>query len=219
MIQIENLEFSYTSEAFMRIPRFKIESGEKVFLAGPSGSGKTTFLEIVSGILQAEKGKCLVVGEDFVRLNPTERDRVRKKSMSLIFQNFNLIPYLSVEKNILLPFWLGFQDERTPEEIQKQMLELLEKLGIEKLRLSSVTQLSQGQAQRVAAARAFLKKPKILLADEPISALDYDHRDQFLKILFDLCTTHQTSLIFVSHDRSLERLFHRTQSVLEWRVK
>lgn len=218
LIDIQNLEFGYGNDLLLKIPSWQLKQGERIFLAGPSGSGKTTFLEIISGILQPQKGQYQFEGKDLISKSSTERDEVRKQSMSLIFQNFNLVPYLNVEENILLPFWLGYKDSRSEIELKKEISVSLEKLGLRGMEYRKITELSQGQQQRVAAARAFLKRPKLLLADEPTSALDMDHREAFLKVLFEMAEASKTSLIFVSHDRNLEKLFHSTLSINDWRV-
>lgn len=218
LIKIQNLEFGYNDKPLLKIPFWELTAGERIFLAGPSGSGKTTFLELVSGILQPQNGTYEFDNQNMVSLSPHARDEVRKKSMSLIFQNFNLIPYLTVEENILLPFWLGYRDSRTHDQLQNELSNLLNQLGLSGFEKRPITELSQGQQQRVAAVRAFLKKPKLLLADEPTSALDTDHREAFLKVLFQLAEVSNTALIFVSHDRGLEKLFHKTITISDWRV-
>ena len=218
IIEIEKLKFSYPGqEPTLQISNFRMQVGEKIFLAGPSGSGKTTFLELIAGLLDPNEGKLQVLSQNFAKLNSSLKDQIRKKEMSFMFQSFNLVPYLSVEENILLPFWLGFSDSRTQAEVEESLAKLLSDLGIGELRKKKATDLSVGQSQRVAAARAFLKKPKLLLADEPTSALDWDHRNAFLKTLFEIAREMETSIIFVSHDRSLQTLFDRVQEIGEWK--
>ena len=218
IIEVSNLKFSYGAEApTLKIADFKLNEGEKIFLSGNSGSGKTTFLELVAGLLHPTEGKLKVLGEDFSQISAGQKDLIRKKSMSFIFQSFNLVPYLSVEENIRLPFWLGFKDDRANEQVTADLQKLVSDLGIQSLQNKKVTELSFGQSQRVAAARAFLKRPQLLLADEPTSALDVDHRNAFLNVLFDLAKTYKTSMIFVSHDKSLQTQFDRTINIGEWK--
>ena len=171
----------------------------------------------MAGLLHPTEGKLKVLGEDFSQISAGQKDLIRKKSMSFIFQSFNLVPYLSVEENIRLPFWLGFKDDRANEQVTADLQKLISDLGIQSLQNKKVTELSFGQSQRVAAARAFLKRPQLLLADEPTSALDVDHRNAFLNVLFDLAKTYKTSMIFVSHDKSLQTQFDRTINVGEWK--
>ncbi len=217
LISLHNLEFGYqSSKPLLIIPHWELKSGEKIFLAGPSGSGKTTFLEILSGILEPQKGEYLFDGKNLVGMSSGQRDQIRKHHMSLIFQNFNLIPYLNVEENILLPYWLGYSDGRKHDELKSKAHELLTRLGLGGHARSSVTQLSHGQQQRVAAVRTLLKRPRLILADEPTSALDSDARESFLKLLLEMATECQAALIFVSHDRSFENLFQRTCHLRDW---
>jgi putative ABC transport system ATP-binding protein len=218
IIEAQNLLFSYTpQQPVIKISNFILEKGEKIFLGGPSGSGKTTFLELIAGLLHPTSGSLKILGEDFSNPNSKIKDNLRKKTMSFIFQNFNLVPYLSVEENIRLPFWLGFRDDRSEKQVTDDLNKLIQNLGIDSLREKKVTALSFGQSQRVAAARAFLKRPRLLLADEPTSALDTDHRDAFLNVLFDLAKDYKTSMIFVSHDRGLQSRFDRILEIGEWK--
>lgn len=206
-IDIKDLKFSYGSTAVLDVESLKIESGEIVFLFGPSGSGKSTLLELLAGILQGS-GKLSVGGRDLSQMSLSELDHYRAENIGYIFQSFNLIPYLSVLENIELPF-LFKKGQHTEEELQS----LIGDLGLAPYIHRKVSMLSVGQQQRVAVARALIKRPKIILADEPTSALDYDHREKFLKILFELCRKHKTSVLFVSHDRSIEKLFDRSVSL------
>jgi putative ABC transport system ATP-binding protein len=219
VIEVRNLIFTYANQdvPVLKISQFELGVGEKVFLAGPSGSGKTTFLELIAGLLHPSAGSLKVLNEDFSKEDARHKDIVRKNLMSFIFQSFNLVPYLNVEENIRLPFWLGFRDERTEEQVGHDLQNLLRGLGIESLQHKKVTELSFGQSQRVAAARAFLKRPKLLLADEPTSALDSDHRNGFLNVLFELARGFETSMIFVSHDRSLQSRFDRVIEIGQWK--
>lgn len=208
-IEIKDLKFSYDGTPVLDIPQLQIESGEIVFLYGPSGSGKSTLLELVAGVLQGSG--TLKVGErDLSKMTLSELDHYRAENIGYIFQSFNLIPYLSVLENIELPF-LFKKGEHTDEELKT----LLKDLGLSDFVNRKVSQLSVGQQQRVAVARALIKRPKIILADEPTSALDYDHREKFLKILFELCRRHKTSVLFVSHDLTMEKLFDRSVSLAQ----
>ncbi len=208
-IEIKDLKFSYAQTNILDIPELKIESGEIVFLYGPSGSGKSTLLELIAGVLQGA-GTLKVDDKDLSKMTLSQLDSYRAENIGYIFQSFNLIPYLSVKENIELPF-LFKKGEHTPEELTN----LLKDLGLTDYTHRKVAQLSVGQQQRVAVARALIKRPKIILADEPTSALDYDHREKFLKILFELCRRHKTSVLFVSHDLTIEKLFDRSVSLKE----
>ena len=212
MIEISGLKFTYdgATQPVLEIPEFKVQSGEKVFLFGPSGSGKTTFLELLAGILQPQTGQIKVAGTNLVGLSSAQKDQFRAQHMGIIFQQFNLIPYLNVKENIDLPFL--FNEKPKDEVLQEKVLT---RLGLLPFKNKVVNELSTGQQQRVAVVRALSTKPQLIIADEPTSALDYDQREKFLALLFDLCDEQKATLIFVSHDRSIEKLFSRSQSLLD----
>jgi putative ABC transport system ATP-binding protein len=209
-IEIHNLKFSYGPTAILDLPELNVKAGEIVFLYGPSGSGKSTLLELMAGVLQAQSGQLSMCGQDLTTLEPSALDQFRADNIGYIFQSFNLIPYLSVLENISLPFL--FQKQQLDET---ELNLLLKNLGLSDYIHRPISQLSVGQQQRVAVARALIKKPRIILADEPTSALDYNHRENFLKILFNLCRLHKTTVVFVSHDLSIEKLFDRSVNLRE----
>ncbi len=217
---LKNIQFSYphksadkksgTSKIILDIPDFSIQKNEKVFLFGPSGCGKTTFLETIAGVLVPQSGTLSVCGTEIQSLSPAKRDKLRAEKIGYIFQNFNLIPYLTVQENITLPIELNGKNKTTND------LNLIcSELGIDSLLNKNVTELSIGQQQRVAAARALLGKPELILADEPTSALDFDHREKFIQLLFKLSNKSQTAILFVSHDKTLEKLFDRSVSLTD----
>lgn len=207
-IQLKNAMFRYSSadQPLLEIKSFSVDSGEKVFLRGPSGSGKTTLLGLIAGLHQVNQGEVLVLGHDLAKLSGAARDRFRGKNLGYIFQMFNLIPYLSVLENVLVQ--VGLSGRMTAQTVG-QAQDLLSQLGMSQWAKESVSRLSVGQQQRVAAARALVGNPGLLIADEPTSALDYDARDAFLDTLFSLCTKLKTTLLFVSHDPSLQKHFDR----------
>ncbi len=218
VIHASQLSFSYLlGTPVLHIPEFTIQKGETLFLYGPSGSGKTTFLGLLSGILNPTAGSLKVFGQEFANLPGKKKDLLRASNMGYIFQMFNLIPYLSVMENIILPCRLNAQRRakvRAPS-LEEGAKKLAIHLNIEELLFKKVTELSVGQQQRVAAARALLGAPRLVIADEPTSALDTDRREQFLKLLFAECEEAESALIFVSHDRTLMPLFSRSMSLLE----
>ncbi len=219
LISISHLEFFYpgAAQATVSLADLQIHKKEKIFLFGPSGCGKTTLLEILSGVLVPQKGSVRILGNDLAQMTASARDQFRGSHIGYIFQSFNLIPYLNVEDNITLPFYLNRarQKKTTIIDMHQDVEKICEALGILNLRKNPVTELSVGQQQRVAAARALLGSPELILADEPTSALDYDHREKFIRLLFELCDARGTTLIFVSHDKSLQALFDRSLSLPE----
>lgn len=217
LIQVQNLQYRYPKATHdtLSIPEFQIEKGERVYLYGPSGSGKTTLLEIFAGILKATSGKVEIAGQDLAKLSEKERDQFRAQHLGYIFQSFNLIPYLSVQENIELPTHMNPHRPSKPnsEELRQTVHQLCQRLGIESLLSKKVTELSVGQQQRVAVARALCGKPDLILADEPTSSLDTDHRERFLQLMFELCEQSKTTVLFVSHDRTIQHLFSRAVSL------
>lgn len=213
VLSLQGVEFSYGTTAILSIPDFSMKAQEKVFLYGPSGSGKSTLLELITGILSPREGKVSVLDQDISALVPHQRDQFRADHLGYIFQSFNLIPYLNVRENIELPGRLSrFRRERGGAD---QLKRITETLGISQLMDRQVTNLSVGQQQRVAAARSLYGKPELLLADEPTSALDYDHREKFIQLLFAIAREQGMAVLFVSHDRTLEKLFDRSVALSE----
>lgn len=195
-----------------------IPAGQSVAIVGPSGSGKSTLLGLIGGVLVPDSGHVRLLGEDIPALGAGERDRFRGAHLGFVFQMFNLIPYLSVLDNVLLPvrFSPARRARMTGQDLHDEARRLLAALGLDgELPARGVTQLSIGQQQRVAAARALLGRPEILVADEPTSALDSDARAGFLDLLMAECRAQGTTLLFVSHDLSLQSHFDRTLSMAD----
>ena len=214
-IQLDNVEFSWPSGTrVLEVRQFSVEPRERVFLHGPSGSGKSTLLGIVGGILKPQVGQVRVLDASLTSLTAAQRDRFRGEQIGFIFQMFNLIPYLTVTENVLLP--LGFSNGRAQRlesaDASAEAARLLQALGLSDPGIAKrrVTDLSVGQQQRVAAARALIGRPPIVIADEPTSSLDADMRTDFLRLLMNECATHGTTLLFVSHDMALAGMFDRT---------
>jgi putative ABC transport system ATP-binding protein len=213
VIDIENLAFAWKGgPQVLNVPSFRLEAGERVFLRGPSGSGKSTLLGLIAGVLAPQQGSVRVLGEDMTALSASRRDRLRADHVGVIFQMFNLVPYLSVTGNVLLP--LRFSPARRKaagSDAEGEARRLLTRLGLDDERLLArrVSDLSVGQQQRVAAARALIGAPDLIIADEPTSALDADARDRFIALLSEEVTRSGASLLFVSHDASLAPLFTR----------
>jgi putative ABC transport system ATP-binding protein len=217
-VNIEKLVFSYRRpQAVLKIQSLAIAKGEKVFLYGPSGSGKTTLLGILSGVLEADQGTIKILGQDLAQMSGPARDALRGAHIGYIFQMFNLIPYLNVLENMMLPCRISRERGRRLNglPLEKAATEMAERLGIGSIVLEKVTDLSVGQQQRVAAGRALLGSPELVIADEPTSSLDEDHRQSFLELLFAQCREIHSTLIFVSHDRRMMPLFDRAISLSE----
>ena len=213
-LRVADLRFGYGSgREVIHVPELRIESGERVFLHGPSGSGKTTLLGLLAGVLPPRAGAVVHAGQhDFAKMSSAARDAYRGAHLGYIFQLFNLIPYLSVRQNIELPLRLH-ADRRA--RARATVEQLAEHLGIANELDANATEISVGQQQRVAAARALIGAPQFVIADEPTSSLDTDHRARFLELLFREVKEAGSTLLFVSHDRSLAPLFDRALSLPE----
>ncbi|HET6389201.1 ABC transporter ATP-binding protein [Hyphomicrobium sp.] len=198
----------------IRISEFSLARGEKLLMLGPSGSGKSTFLSLLAGILTPDSGRIDVLGHDLAKLSRAARDRFRVEYFGIIFQMFNLLPYASLIDNVLLP--VRFSKSRRDRALTEGSLHdvafrLLAALGLETNVIASATtaSLSVGQQQRVAAARALIGAPQIIVADEPTSALDRNAEKGFLELLFAQSAAAGASVIMVSHDEELAHYFDR----------
>ena len=214
-IELRHIEYTWpgNTQSTLSIDSLSLKRGGRLFVAGPSGSGKSTLLSLVGGIILPSRGEVSVLGTSLNTMSSSMRDRFRVDHIGFIFQQFNLIPYLSVLDNVLLP--CRFSAVRRQGAIgQGASVEaaakgLLDALGLdEALWHRPASQLSVGQQQRVAAARALIGKPALIVADEPTSALDAQHQEDFIGLLMDECARFTTALIFVSHDERLSKHFH-----------
>ena len=213
-IEASSISFAYKSgKPVLTMDQLRIETGERVFIKGASGTGKSTLLGLIAGILTPNSGSLSVLGEDLTAMNATARDRFRATHLGVIFQMFNLLPYLPAGQNILLAG--QFSDSR--KATVKQARDLMAHLGLEPRQYwnSRPGELSVGQQQRVATARALIGGPELILADEPTSALDADTRDRFIELLMKECAENKTALLFVSHDASLAHHFDRSLDLAE----
>ncbi|MGH1462670.1 MAG: ABC transporter ATP-binding protein [Neptuniibacter sp.] len=217
-VEIENLRFSWAGKSpIISVDEFKLLRGDSAFIKGPSGSGKSTLLNLLGGVVRPEQGKIRLLGKDISVLKATQIDHFRSDHIGFIFQQFNLLPYLSVLENVLLPCRFSkrrsVQAEAKYGSLTDGAIQLLRQLGFSDatIQMTHVMELSTGQQQRVAAARALLGSPEIIIADEPTSALDTEHRDLFIELLIDQCKVVGSTLLFVSHDPFLESHFNRVE--------
>ena len=203
------------SPVVLDVPELVVSASARVFVHGPSGSGKTTLLGLVAGVLAPQAGAVEVLGTDLARLRPAARDAFRGEHVGYVFQQFNLIPYLTARDNVTLPCRLSARRRARlgEQELDAAALEVARRLDIADLLDERADRLSVGQQQRVACARALLGAPGLVVCDEPTSALDADRRARFLALLFDSVAAAGAALLFVSHDRALEPLFDATVSL------
>jgi putative ABC transport system ATP-binding protein len=221
LLELSQLGFAWPGQTeLLDIPAFQLAKGESLFLNGPSGSGKTTLLGLLGGVQRAGRGTVRLLDQDLSLLSAGARDRFRVDHTGYIFQQFNLLPFLSVRENVALPCRFSrLRTERARQRhgsVEQAARQLLDHLGLPAaLHERRAEALSIGQQQRVAAARALIGQPELVIADEPTSALDADAREAFLHLLFAECRAAGASLLFVSHDQSLAPLFDRSLSLLD----
>ncbi len=209
-IAIDGLQFAYgAGPRVLDVPSLTVPRGSRVFLHGPSGCGKTTLLGILAGVLHATTGTVRVLDRDLGQLRGSQRDAFRAEHIGYVFQQFNLIPYLSAYDNIALPCRLDARRRARlgGVSLDAAIRDVAQQLDIITLLDQQSTALSVGQQQRVAAARALLAAPELVICDEPTSSLDTDRRDAFLALLAASVAQANATLLFVSHDASLGERF------------
>lgn len=174
-----------------------IKKGEFVGIMGPSGAGKTTLLNVVSTIDRPTGGKILIDGDDIVKMNEEKLSSFRREKLGFIFQDFNLLDTLTIKENIVLPLALA---KINPQDIEKNVTEVTNSLGLTDILNKYPYEVSGGQKQRTAAARAIIHKPTLILADEPTGALDSKSSQELLQCLTDLNENNQATIMLVTHD-------------------
>ncbi len=217
MIALEDVQFGYATRLVLDIPQLLIEQGSSVLLRGVSGGGKSTLLGLLAGVLLPGRGRVEVAGHALQMMRGAARDRFRADHLGVIFQQFNLLPFLSVRDNIALGLRFSrLRSARISGPLDAEIARLLQALQLNpELMQRRAGTLSVGQQQRVAAARALIGRPAVLLADEPTSALDREAATAFLQLMSVQCQAAGTTVLVVSHDDSLQPLFDRTISLSE----
>lgn len=192
----------------LHIDRLEVPLGQRLFIHGPSGSGKSTLLNLVAAVLRPHEGELQLLGRTLAGWSPAALDAFRADHVGIIFQQFNLIPYLSVMKNVLLPCAFSRSRAARAGQPAERARALLLALEIDaSLHHAPASRLSVGQQQRVAAARALIGRPEIVIADEPTSALDASRQAGFLQLLLHEAREAGSTVLFVSHDLTLARHF------------
>jgi ABC-type lipoprotein export system ATPase subunit len=216
MLSIADLRKSFPSTEtgsgrveIVRVPAFALGAGEQTALRGESGSGKTTFLHLIAGILAADGGRVTIDGSDMTALGEAQRDRLRAQKLGYIFQTFNLLQGFTVLENVQLGMAFGGVVDRGHAR------ELLGRVGLGHRLNHFPRQLSTGQQQRVAVARALVNRPKLVLADEPTGNLDRAHARTALELIREVCREHGAALLLVSHDEEVLRQFDRVRDFKE----
>lgn len=212
LLGLERVRFRWprATHDCIAIERFELAHGERVFVRGPSGCGKSTLLSLVAGVLVADAGTVRLLGEDWRQMSEARRDRFRADHVGYIFQQFNLLPYLTVLGNVTLPCRFSQRRARQAGDVGRAARQLLERVGLGVSHWGlRADELSVGQQQRVAAARALIGSPDLVIADEPTSSLDEALRDAFMDLLSQACAEAGSALVFVSHDSRLAARFER----------
>jgi putative ABC transport system ATP-binding protein len=191
----------------------EVAEGEFVSVMGPSGCGKTTLLTLLFGLDRPDSGQIQMAGQDLLALDDQERNRFRTQTTGIIFQQFHLLPFLTAMENISLPLELShFQEPQT------RAFELIETLGLQSRVDHYPHQLSRGECQRIAIARALALRPRLLLADEPTGSLDQKTAQTVLHLLKDLLGRLNTALLLVTHDPKMTEICHRRLRFSEGRL-
>jgi putative ABC transport system ATP-binding protein len=214
MLSARDLRFAYPNGEFsLRVAEFDAAGGEAVGIGGPSGTGKTTFLRLLSGILRPDTGTVIIEGEAASKISASALRALRLRKLGLVFQDFALLDYLSVEDNILLPSRLGGMLDPA---VRKQARELVAQLEIDRHWNRLCREISQGERQRVAVARALAHSPRAVLADEPTASLDARRSQIVMNLLLRYAKDRSAALVVVTHDAGLSALLNRTVNVEEW---
>jgi putative ABC transport system ATP-binding protein len=215
-LELTNIRKSYREPdgsplEVLDIPHFGIKQGEQVVLIGSSGGGKTTLLNIISGISSPDSGSVVIDGIDIATLPEASRDRFRAERIGFVFQTFHLLPAFTALENVLLG--MSFSGNRVDGNRAK---ELLQRMGLEKRLGHRPGQLSVGEQQRVAVARALANKPSLLLADEPTANVDLGNQETILNLIRDACQENNVSLLMVTHTPDVAAQFDRVETLADF---
>ena len=207
MIQLKNITKSFGSLQVLRGIDLSVEEGQVVSIVGPSGAGKTTLLQIMGTLDKADSGQVIINGQDISALNQKKLSRFRNKHLGFVFQFHQLLPEFTALENIMIPAFIGGADKKEAEERARELLQFM---GLADRATHKPNELSGGEKQRVAVARALVNHPDIIMADEPSGSLDSQNKEELHKLFFDLRDKYGQTFIIVTHDESLATLTDRT---------
>ena len=222
IVKIESLRFQWSKNNNFKIfvPKLEVGRGKKVLFLGESGSGKTTLLSLICGFLEPLSGSISINDKIISNLTSTNKDAYRSDNIGIIFQQFNLLPYANVIDNIVLPLYFSKQRSKKVENKINAAMNLCDQLRLpESILNQKASNLSVGQQQRVAVARALIGSPSIIVADEPTSSLDTEAQELFLDLMFDQISKNSSTLLMVSHDKSLTNYFDQVIDINEILVR
>jgi putative ABC transport system ATP-binding protein len=209
LVEADQLGFAYDTDSFqLNLASLTIAAGETVAIVGPSGCGKTTLLHLIAGILKTQTGQLRVLGSEVSAMSDDRARDFRLQRIGMVFQSFELLDYLNVLDNILLPVRIG-SGVSLSRAIRERARQLATQMGIADKLSRPISRLSQGERQRVAVARALLLRPPLLLADEPTGNLDPNNKGRVLSLLLDYAAEEGAGLITVTHDSTLLDRFSR----------
>ena len=217
LIIIENVKYSFNknSNFELKIKKFLLNKSDSILIYGDSGAGKSTFLNLLSGTINPQEGSINILGTNITKTSSSKKDKIRGDHFGIVFQTFNLLPYISVKNNILLgKAYSGRKQSISNNDEVKVLMDKLS-LNYKDLVDRKAYELSIGQQQRVAVARALIGKPEIILADEPTSALDKKNKNVFINLLFKTLDDNEQGLIMVSHDKKLSSKFKIVKNITE----
>lgn len=215
ILQIENLKKSYLEPngnvlPILDIPHFEVGDSEQMVLVGPSGLGKTTLLHVIAGISRADSGAIRVAGTEISALSEPGRDRFRAAKIGYVFQTFNLLPGFTALENVLLGMTFASGKKDTDRATQ-----LLQRVGLEERATHRPTEMSVGEQQRVAVARALANRPSLLLADEPTANVDAGNQQNIIDLIRGTCEEEQIALMLVTHASEVANQFPRVDLLEE----
>lgn len=217
LISIKNLKYKIGQNINfnLNIKNFKLNKSDSILIYGESGLGKSTFLNLLSGTISPQKGNIDILGTNISNTSSSIKDKIRGDHFGIVFQTFNLLPYVSVKNNILLG--KAYSSIKQSKSNNDEIKELMDKLSLnyEDLINRKAYELSIGQQQRVAVARALIGKPEIILADEPTSALDKSNQKEFINLLFKSIDENEQGLIMVSHEHKLSNKFKKVKNITD----
>ena len=216
MIELENITRSFGSLQVLKGVSLKVEKGEIVSITGPSGAGKTTLLQIMGSLDKPDTGRVLYDGQDITRMNEKTLSAFRNKHIGFVFQFHQLLPEFTALENITIPMLIAGQGMRQANSRAKELLELL---GLADRADHKPSELSGGEKQRIAVARALANQPDVILADEPSGSLDTKNKEELHKLFFNLRDQLGQTFVIVTHDESLAAMTDRTIHLLDGAIR